>query len=132
MNVKDRRIHIFLQLFFLLIGIFQLIRLFGFLQSNTFAGSLFEFQQNELPFLSITASVIASFTALISAFSMWTRTAWTYGFTLFTSGLLFMYHLLSLGKAIQQNSYEIIPIVIVLIVLLQSFPFLLRKSYRTA
>ncbi|HBQ60483.1 MAG TPA: hypothetical protein DD671_12895, partial [Balneolaceae bacterium] len=69
MNVKDRRIHIFLQLFFLLIGIFQLIRLFGFLQSNTFAGSLFEFQQNELPFLSITASVIASFTALISAFS---------------------------------------------------------------
>jgi hypothetical protein len=38
---------------------------------------------------------------------------------------------MNLGKAIDQNSYEIIPIVIVLIVILQSFPFLLRRSYRS-
>ncbi|WP_020404540.1 hypothetical protein [Gracilimonas tropica] len=132
MNVKDRRIHLFLQIFFLLIGIYQLIRLVGFLQSSTGPVQLFEFQQNQLPFLSLAAGVIASLTSLISAFSLWTRTTWTYGFTLFTSGILFMYHLLNLAQAIRFNSFEIIPIVIVLIVLLQSFPYLLRRSYRSA
>jgi len=131
MNVKDRRIHIFLQLFFLFIGLHQIIRLVGFLQSNASTTQLFEIQQNQLPFLILSAIVLSAITSLISAFALWTRTAWAYGFTLFSSGLLFMYHLLSLGNAIQLNSFEIIPIVIVLIILLQSFPYLLRRSYRS-
>lgn len=132
MNVKDRRIHFFLQLFFLLVGLYQFIMLIGELQSGQFSGNLFEFRYNDLPALSIGISLIAGFTSLVSCFSLWTRATWAYGFTLFTSGLLFSYHLLSLAPAIQQNSYEIIPIVLVLIVILQSFPFLLRRSYRSA
>ncbi|HBX65630.1 MAG: hypothetical protein CL670_02425 [Balneola sp.] len=131
MNVKDRRIHLFLQLFFLLIGLYQFVRLIGSLQSGQFSGNLFEFQSNNLPALSIASALTVGFTSLISSFSMWTRAAWTYGFTLFTSGILFAYHLMNLGSAILHNSYEIIPIVIVLVVVLQSFPFLLRRSYRS-
>ncbi len=131
MNVKDHRIHIFLQLFFLLVGLYQFIRTFGELQAGQFSGNLFEFQVNNLPALTLTATIIAGLTSFISSFSLWTRAAWAYGFTLFTSGILFSYHLLSLGPAIQRNSYEIIPIILVLIVILQSFPFLLRRSYRS-
>lgn len=131
MNIKDRRIHLFLQIFFLLVGLYQLVRLIGSLQSGQFSGNLFEFQAGNLPALSIAASLVVGFTSLISSFSMWTRAAWTYGFTLFTSGILLSYHLINLGPAILDNSYEIIPIVIVLIVVLQSFPFLLRRSYRS-
>lgn len=131
MNVKDRRIHFFLQLFFLLVGLYQIIKLIGELQSGQFSGNLFEFRYNDLPALSMGISIIAGLTSLVSCFSLWTRAAWAYGFTLFTSGLLFSYHLLALAPAIRQNSYEIIPIVLVLIVILQSFPFLLRRSYRS-
>lgn len=131
MNVKDRRVHLFLQLFFLLIGIYQIVKLFGGMQANNYTRGLFEFQNNELPFLVLSASLITGITSLVTSFALWTRTAWAYGFSLFTSGILFIYHLMNLGKAIDQNSYEIIPIVIVLIVILQSFPFLLRRSYRS-
>lgn len=132
MNVKDRRVHLFLQIFFLLVGIFQMVRITGGIQVNNPTAGLFEFHNNELPFIVLSASLISGFTAIISSFALWTRTAWCYGFTLFTSGVVFMYHLMSLGKAIHQNSYEIIPIVIVLIIILQSFPYLLRRSYRSA
>ncbi|HET8865047.1 MAG TPA: hypothetical protein VFM80_05055 [Gracilimonas sp.] len=131
MTVKDRRVHLFLQLFFLAIGLYLFVKLAFSIQSGQFSGNLFEFQQSDLPALSIAVSIIAGFASIVSSFSLWTRATWAYGFTLFTSGFLFSYHLLGLGPAIQQNSYEIIPIVIVLIVILQSFPFLLRRSYRS-
>lgn len=43
MNVKDRRIHLFLQIFFLLVGLYQLIRLITAFQSGQLSGDLFEF-----------------------------------------------------------------------------------------
>jgi uncharacterized membrane protein (DUF2068 family) len=131
MNLKDRRIHLFLQIFFLLVGLYQFIRLIGDLQSGQLTTQLFEFQNNELPVITLSASVVTGLTSLVSSFSLWTRVSWAYGFTLFSSGIAFIYHLLSLGKAIQQNSFEIIPIVLVLIILLQSFPYLLRLCYRS-
>ncbi|MEQ8524036.1 hypothetical protein [Gracilimonas sp.] len=131
MTIKDRRIHLFLQLFFLFVGLYQFIQLVGSLQSGQFSGNLFEFQFNDLPIITIATSIIVGATSLISSFSLWTRASWAYGFTLFTSGILFMYHLMNLSEAILQNSYEIIPIVLVLVVILQSFPFLLRRSYRS-
>jgi uncharacterized membrane protein (DUF2068 family) len=132
MNVKDRRIHLFLQIFFLLVGLYQFIRLITALQSGQFSGNLFEFNFNELPALILAGGIIAGITSLISCLALWTRASWAYGFTLFTAGILFSYHLSMLGPAIHHNSYEIIPIIIVLIVILQSFPFLLRRSYRSA
>ncbi|MEX0722335.1 MAG: hypothetical protein WD357_04105 [Gracilimonas sp.] len=132
MTVKDRRIHLFLQIFFLLVGLYQFIKLIGDLQGGQLTSQLFEFQNNELPIVTISASLITGITSLVSSFSLWTRLTWAYGFTLLSSGIAFIYHLLSLGDAIQQNSFEIIPIVLVLIILLQSFPYLLRRSYRSA
>ncbi|MBD3617395.1 MAG: hypothetical protein HUJ22_12575 [Gracilimonas sp.] len=132
MTVKDRRIHLFLQVFFLFVGLYQIILLINSLQTGQFSGNLFEFQNNNLPALSMGATIIVALTSLVSSFSLWTRATWTYGFTLFSSGILFSYHLINLGPAIRQNSYEIIPIIFVLIVILQSFPFLIRRSYRSA
>lgn len=131
MTVKDRRIHLFLQIFFLFVGLYQIILIINSLQSGQFSGNLFEFQNNNLPALSMGATIIVALTSLVSSFSLWTRATWTYGFSLFTSGMLFSYHLINLGPAIRQNSYEIIPIIFVLIVILQSFPFLIRRSYRS-
>lgn len=131
MNIKDRRVHLFLQLFFLFLGFYQLIKLIGLLQSGTLSATLFEYQEGQLPFITISATILAALTSLITSFALWTRTAWAYGFALFASGILFMYHLLALAKAIGNNSFEIIPSVLILIILLQSFPYLLRRSYRS-
>jgi hypothetical protein len=130
MNLKDRRVHLFLQIFFLLLGLYQLIKLTGLLQSGSLSATLFEYQEGYLPFITISATMLSALTALITSFALWTRTAWAYGFALFSSGILFMYHFLGLAKAIGDNSFEIIPAVLVLIILLQSFPYLLRRSYR--
>ncbi|SMO84989.1 hypothetical protein [Gracilimonas mengyeensis] len=131
MNIKDRRIHLFLQLFFLAVGIYQVITLFGIYIDGQEAQNLFEYQDSTIPFISITAALVAGISSLISCFALWVRSAWMYGFALFTSGILLSYHILKLSEAIYQNSYEIIPIVIVIIVVLQSFPYLLRRSYRS-
>lgn len=131
MNVKDRRIHLFLQIFFLFVGLYQFIRLIHIFQSGQLSGNLFEFSFNDLPALTLAAGIIAGLTSIVSSISLWTRAAWAYGFSLFTSGLLFSYHLFMLGPAIHENSYEIIPFILVLIIILQSFPFLLRRSYRS-
>ncbi|MEX0845138.1 MAG: hypothetical protein WD022_07635 [Balneolaceae bacterium] len=131
MNVKDRRVHLFLQIFFFLVGLYQFIRLIGWLQTDQISGNLFEFHLNNFPIIVLSASIIAGVASLVSSFALWTRATWAYGFALFTSGVLFSYHLVGLGAAFHQNSYEIIPIILVLIVILQSFPFLLRRSYRS-
>lgn len=132
MVIKDRRIHLFLQLFFLLIGLYQFVKLLGGLQTGQLSSDLFEFHFNDLPVINLSIVILCGITSLVSSFAIWTRAAWMYGFALFTSGILFSYHLVGLGTAIYQNSYEIIPIVLVLIVLLQSLPYLLKRSYRSA
>lgn len=131
MNIKDRRVHLFLKIFFLFLGLYQLIELVGFLQSGTISVTLFEYQEGQLPFITISATLLAAVTSLITSFALWTRTAWAYGFALFASGMLFMFHLLALAQAIGNNSFEIIPAVLILIILLQSFPYLLRHSNRS-
>jgi len=98
MNLKDRRVHLFLQIFFLLLGLYQLIKLTGLLQSGSLSATLFEYQEGYLPFITISATMLSALTALITSFALWTRTAWAYGFALFSSGILFMYHFLGLEK----------------------------------
>lgn len=131
MTVKDRRIHILLQIFFLLVGLYQFIQVTASFQNGLLSTPLFEFSQGQLPVIYLIASVIAGLGSLISTFSLWQRTPWAYGFTLFNCGLLFSLHLLNLNEALMRNSYEIIPIFFILIVLLQSFPYLIRRSYRS-
>lgn len=132
MTIKTRRIHLFLQFFFVSVGLFQIIKFSGMVQAGDLSQNIFQFSNNNLPILQLTSIILSGLTSFICCFALWSRVKWVYGFCLFTSGLLFGFHLLNLGSAIYYNSYEIIPNVIILIVLLQSFPFLLRRSYRSA
>ncbi len=131
MNIKDRRILLFLQIFYLLVGLYHIARMAGGLYSGQSAETLFEFQNNTLPVVAITASLVVGIASLVSGFAIWVRASWMHGFALFTSGILLSYHLLGLSEAIYNNSFEIIPYVLVIIVVLQSFPYLLRRSYRS-
>lgn len=73
------------------------------------------------------AAVIGGLISLLSSLALWLNMAWAYPFTLFTSGYLLSYSLMTIGNAIYRNPYEAIPVVILIITLLQSFPFILRQ-----
>ncbi|MEX2362636.1 MAG: hypothetical protein WD597_03390, partial [Balneolaceae bacterium] len=127
---KDRRIQLFLQIFYLLVGIYTIINSFGAMYSNRYPGDIFEVHNNNIPAFSLATGFITGFTALISSFTLWTRVNWAFGFATFTSGLLFSYNLTEIGGAIYRNPYESVPMVIILVVVLQSFPFLLKQTDR--
>lgn len=130
MTNKDRRIQFSLQLFYLIVGIYTILLNFGTIYSDRFPTDIFDYHSNDIPAFSLAAGFLSGLAALISSLSLWTRRAWAYGFALFSSGLLFCYNLQEMGSAIYRNPYETIPMVIILIVVLQSFPFLLKKTDR--
>lgn len=130
MTNKDRRIQLFLQFFYLLVGIYIILSCFGAIYSNRYPNDIFDFHSNDIPAFTLAAGFLTGLAALISSLSLWTRIAWAYGFSLFTSGLLFCYNLLEMGSAIYRNPYETVPMVIILIIVLQSFPFLLKRTNR--
>lgn len=130
MTNRDRRIQLFLQIFYLLVGIYTIILNTGAIYSDRFPDDIFDFHSNDIPAFSLAAGFIAGLASLISSLSLWTRITWAYGFALFTSGLLFCYNLLEMGSAIYRNPYETVPMVIILIIVLQSFPFLIKNSNR--
>lgn len=92
--------------------------------------TLFIPQNGQLPVITLVVHILAMVLCLFSGVSLWSRAVWTYGFSLFTSGLLFGMNLFNLSAAIQENSFHIIPIVLILLILMQSFPFLIRHTYR--
>lgn len=130
MTNKDRRIQLFLQIFYLLAGVYTIISNFGALYSNRFPDDVFDYYQGDIPAFSLAAGFLTGAATIISGLTLWARVAWAYGFSLFTSGLLFCYNLEEMGNAIYRNPYEVIPMVIILIVVLQSFPFLLKRTDR--
>lgn len=130
MTNKDRRIQLFLQIFYLLVGIYIILINFGAIYSNRFPNDIFDFHSNDIPAFSLAAGFITGISSLISSLSLWTRIVWAYGFSLFTSGLLFCYNIMEMGSAIYRNPYETVPMVIILIIVLQSFPFLLKRIDR--
>jgi len=132
MTLKHRRIHLFLQLFFLLTGIYEGLHAAQLVMQPDFVNSLFTAQNAQLPVISLSIHVLAMLLCLVSCLALWSRAIWSYGVSLFTSGILFALNLFSLSGAIEDNSFHIIPIIFILLVLMQSFPFLLRRSYRGA
>ncbi len=130
MKRKDRQIQLFLQIFLVLTGAYLIgINLWN-LNSDLWSEGIFEFYNGEVPVFKITAGFIAGFLSLIASWALWIRAHWAYGFTLIVSGLLFGFNLIGLGEAIHINPYHAIPMVFILIVILQSVPFLLRRTTR--
>jgi hypothetical protein len=97
-----------------------------------FVTDLFIPQNAQLPIVTLVIYILTMILSIFSGIALWSRAVWSYGVSLFTSGLLFALNLFSLSAAIQENSFHIIPIIFILLVLMQSFPFLLRRSYRGA
>lgn len=132
MTLKHRRIHFFLQLFFLVTGLYEGFHAAQLSLQPEFVNNLFVLQDAQLPVIILSIHVLAMLLCFISCIALWSRAVWSYGVSLFTSGILFALNLFSLSAAIKENSFHIIPIIFILLVLMQSFSFLLRRSYRGA
>ncbi len=132
MTLKHRRIHLFLQLFFLVTGLYEGFHAAQLSLQPEFVNNLFVLQDAQLPVIILSIHVLAMLLCFISCIALWSRAVWSYGVSLFTSGILFALNLFSLSAAIEENSFHIIPIIFILLVLMQSFSFLLRRSYRGA
>lgn len=130
MNKKDRRIRLFLELFFLAAGIY----IIGFKVWNLYIGitpdNFFQFQDETIPVFDLLAKFIAGLASIIASWSLWVRSPWSAGWCMFTLGLLLYGNLLSMGHAIYQHPARAIPMVIIVLVVLQSFPFLIRQTQR--
>lgn len=130
MTSKDRKIQLFLQIFLLFTGIYVIGLNVWKLSSGYWENGIFEFYNQEVPVFKVAAGIITGFMSLITAWVLWLRVSWAYGFAMLAAGLLFGYNLLALGEVIYSNPYHAIPMVLILIVMLQSVPFLIRRTSR--
>lgn len=130
MTHKDRKIQIFTQIFLFLTGCYFLGFNLWKLSSGFWEDGLFEFYHQEMPVFSVAAGMIAGILSLIGFAMLWLRASWAYGFCLFTSGILFSYTLMELAGVIFFNPTHAIPMVLILFVVLQTFPFLMRHTQR--
>ncbi len=130
MNKHDHRIQFFLQLFLLLTGLY----IAGFniwkLTSDYWGSGIFEFHLQELPIFRLVAGLIVGFTGIFAALFLWMRTPWAYSFCLLITGLLFTYTLFELGTVVFWMPYHAIPLSIILFVVMQTIPFLMRRTQR--
>ncbi len=120
----------FLKLFFLLAGVYLL----GFKSWNLYTGevlsSLFELQNETVPVFDLLPRFFAGIAALVSSWALWARVSWGPGWAMFTLGLLLYGNIISLGPAIYQHPARAIPMIVIVLVVLQSFPFLIRRTHR--
>lgn len=130
MTSKDRKIQLLLQIFLFLTGAYVIGLNVWKLSSGHWDQGIFEFYNQEIPVFKVAAGVITGFISLISAWVLWMRVSWSYGFAMLAAGLLFGYNLLTLGEVIYSNPYHAIPMVLILVVMLQSIPFLIRRTSR--
>ena len=131
MNKRDRHIHFFLQIFMLLAGTYFLGYNIWKLSTGFWENGLFEFQLQELPIFIVSAGIIAGSFSLVSAVMLWMRTNLAYGFSLFTGGILLGYSLMELADVTFIAPMHAIPLVLVLFVVMQTFPFLIRRTQRS-
>lgn len=130
MNKKDRRITLFLELFFLGTGIYIL----GVKVWDIYAGitpsNLFGLQNETVPIFDLLPQLLAGLASLVSSWALWVRASWAPGWGVFTLGLLLYGNIISLGPAIYEHPAQAIPMIIIVLVVMQSFPFLIRQTQR--
>lgn len=130
MNKRDRQIQIFLQLFYLIAGFYLAGLNIWKLNAELWPEGIFESYNGSIPIFTLAAGFIGGVLSLITSLFLWTRVSWAHGLSLFTSGLIMSYALTELGGILNRNPYHSIPLVLLVIVVLQSMPFLIRKASR--
>lgn len=130
MNNRDRRITIFLIFFFLLTGIYLIVEQGWRLGNGSVPVSLFEFSGGTIPIFDVSIQFFAGIASFIASWTLWSRASWGAGWCMFTVGLLIYHNVQALGPAIHNRPASAIPMVIILLVVMQSFPFFLRNTRR--
>ncbi len=130
MNKKDRRIRLFLEFFFLLAAAYTLVFKAWGLYLTVMAGELFDFQGGTIPVFDLLTQIFSGLAALIASWALWLRASWAAGWGLFTMGLLLYGNVESMGPAIYSHPAKAIPMVVIVLVVMQSFPFLIRNTHR--
>lgn len=92
--------------------------------------NLFDFQNQDIPIFTNITQLLTGLICLFSGFVMWMRVHWDFSFSLFSSGLLIAYNLNNMGRAIYENPTEAIIMAAILVIVLQSLPFLIRQNQR--
>lgn len=130
MNKKDRRITIFLEFFFVLTGLYLVIMQAWELYTGVVPGNLFEFSDGSIPAFDVFAQFFTGLASFIAYWTLWARATWSAGWCMFTLGLLIYHNVHALGPAIHNRPASAIPMIIILLVVMQSFPFLIRNTRR--
>lgn len=131
MTAKDRKVQLLLSCFYLLAAAYLGFRSVSTLYASVEQSELFINGPQGLPVLSVTISLIGCISSLISSFGLFMRVRWVNSLALFTSGILLCYSVGNLSSILKENPYESIPLVLMVIVVLQSFSYLMRSSYRS-
>lgn len=130
MNNRDRRITLFLIAFFLLTGIYLIAAQGWRLYTGAIPGNLFEFSGGSFPIFDVSIQFFTGLASFIAGWTLWARAPWSAGWCMFTLGLLIYHNVHALGAAIHSRPASAIPMVIILLVVMQSFPFFLKNTRR--
>lgn len=130
MNTNDRRISLFLSISFFMIGLYMGIQSsWKIIVSES--DSLFQFENQNILVFRYIAQLLIGLVSTLTGFAMWLRVSWSTGLAIFASGLLIAFTLNNMGRVIYSNPPEAIFMAVILIILFQSFPFLMRKTNRS-
>lgn len=130
MNNRDRRIKLVLIFFFLLTGIYLIAEQGWRIYTGAIPARLFEYNAGTIPIFSVSIQFLTGIASFIAGWTMWARATWSAGWCMFTLGLLIYHNVQALGPAIHNRPASAIPMVIILLVVMQSFPFFLRGTRR--
>jgi len=130
MKRKERRVRFLLELFFIAAGLYVLLfEAWSFFEGGD-PGSLFVSQGGSIPVFNLAARVFTGLACFIAAGALWSRASWDAGWCMFTFGMLLYGNLHSIGLVIIENPAQSIPMIIIVLVVMQSFPFLIRENRR--
>jgi len=130
MKRKDRRARLFLELFFLATGLYVLLIKGWTVFESAYPGTMFEMQQGMIPVFPLAAYLFTGLACFISSWALWTRAPWGAGWSMFTFGLLLYDNLQSIGANITNDPAQTIPMIIIVLIVMQSFPFLIKETSR--
>ncbi|MDZ7716350.1 MAG: hypothetical protein U5J95_09080 [Balneolaceae bacterium] len=88
------------------------------------------FSEGSIPVFGLVAHLFAGLPCIIASWALWARVPWSAGWGMFTMGLILYGNLSSMGEAIFDNPARAIPMVIIVLVVMQSFPFMIKDIQR--
>lgn len=130
MKRKERRVRLLLELFFIAAGLYViLIKAWGFFEGFD-PNALFESRQGSIPVFNLAAHLFTGLACFIASWALWSRASWGAGWCMFTFGMLLYGNLHSIGLVISETPAQTIPMILIVLVVMQSFPFLIRETGR--